>query len=91
MSAAPDLARAVADIHEGYRLHYGRPGGDPDLALLDGDRLYADGLDGLARLGDLGAVARMADVIASCAQAHAAQDPDRARDAWAAVRDISSG
>ena len=37
---------------------------DPDLALLAGDRLYALGLERLAALGDLEAVAELADVIA---------------------------
>jgi hypothetical protein len=62
-------------ILEGYRLHYGegavvRPG-DPDLALLAGDRLYALGLERLAELGDLDAVRLLADAISECAQAHA--------------------
>ncbi len=52
---------------------------DPDLALLAGDRLYALGLERLAALGDLDAVAELADVIALCAQAHAEGDPARAR------------
>ena len=54
-------------ILEGYRLHYGQPlvvtTGDEDLALLLGDQLYALGLSRLAALGDLDAVAELADVI----------------------------
>ena len=55
-------------ILEGSRLHYGEPAGgpttdDPDLALLLGDQLYALGLSRLAALGDLDAVAELADVI----------------------------
>ena len=88
---APTTAAAVAAIRAGYERHYAHDGPDADLALLDGDRLYASGLDALARLGDLDAVARLADVIALCAQAHAADDPERARDAWAAVRDLATG
>ena len=50
---------------------------DPDLALLAGDRLYALGLARLAELGDLEAVAVLADVISRAAQAHAEGDPAR--------------
>jgi len=81
-----EVALLVEAIHEGYLLHYGegRTVGqdDADLALLGGDRLYALGLDRLARLGDLESVAALAEVIARCAQAHAAGDPDGARAAW---------
>ena len=63
-------------VHEGYQLHYGEPraftGMDPDLRLLAGDALYALGLARLAELGDLPAIAELADLISSCAQAHAA-------------------
>lgn len=75
-------------ILEGARLHYG-PGrvvrtDDPDLALLVGDQLYALGLERLAALGDLGAVAELADTISLVAQAHAAGDRDLADAAWEA-------
>jgi hypothetical protein len=78
----------VEAIREGYLQHYGagrvvQPD-DPDLALLAGDRLYALGLERLAALGDLDAVAELADVIAACAQAHAEDDPARADAAWTA-------
>ena len=77
-----EVALLVEAIHEGYLLHYGEGrtvgGEDPDLALLGGDRLYALGLDRLARLGDLESVVALAEVIARCAQAHAAGDPDGA-------------
>lgn len=86
-----ERAAAVADIRAGHDLHYADAGADADLALLDGDRLYADGLDALARAGDLEAVARLADVIALCAQAHAADDADRVRSVWASVSDLSTG
>ena len=73
-------------ILEGYRLHYGEPlvvrTGDADLALLVGDQLYALGLTRLGELGDLDAVAELADVIALAAQAHTASDPDLARAVW---------
>jgi hypothetical protein len=76
----------VEAIREGYLQHYGsgrvvKPD-DPDLALLAGDRLYALGLERLAAIGDLAAVAELADVIARCAQAHAEGDPARAEAVW---------
>ena len=59
-------------IHEGSRLHYGAPrvirDDDRDLALLLGDQLYAMGLARLAELGDLDAVAELADLISLLAQ-----------------------
>ena len=60
-----------------------RPG-DPDLALLAGDRLYALGLARLAELGDLEAVDVLAGVISRAAQAHAEGDPEAASAAWEA-------
>jgi hypothetical protein len=75
-------------ILEGSRLHYGqalvvRPG-DGDLALLLGDQLYALGLSRLATLGDLAAVAELADVISLVAQAHANASPELAEAVWEA-------
>jgi hypothetical protein len=85
----------VEAIREGYLLHYAagrvvRPD-DPDLALLAGDRLYALGLERLAALGDLDAVAELADVIALCAQAHAEGDPPRAQAIWDAGAEAVAG
>jgi hypothetical protein len=86
----------VEAIREGYLQHYDtgrviRPE-DPDLALLAGDRLYALGLERLAALGDLAAVAELADVIALCAQAHAEGDPQRADAVWdAGAAAVASG
>jgi hypothetical protein len=61
----------IEAIYEGYLLHYGVSrliaGGDDDLSLLAGDRLYALGLERLVELGDVEAVAELADVIALCA------------------------
>jgi hypothetical protein len=61
----------IEAIYEGYLLHYGVSrliaGGDDDLALLAGDRLYALGLERLVALGDVEAVSELADVIALCA------------------------
>lgn len=83
---ASEVELLVEAIHEAYLLHYARgrtvTQADEDLALLAGDRLYALGLDRLARLGDLVSVAALAEVIAESAQAHAAADLDRARTAW---------
>jgi hypothetical protein len=78
----------VEAIREGYLQHYGagrvvRPG-DPDLALLAGDRLYAIGIAQLAELGDLEAIAELADLISLVAQAQAEDDPARADALWAA-------
>ena len=75
-------------ILEGYRLHYGEPlvvhTQDVDLALLLGDQLYALGLSRLAALGDVDAVAELADVISLAAQAHAGSDRELALAAWEA-------
>jgi hypothetical protein len=83
-----EYAFLVEAIREGYLQHYGEGrvvrAGDPDLALLAGDRLYALGLARLAELGDLDAVAELADVISLAAQAHAEGEPARAGDAWTA-------
>jgi len=83
-------ALTLAAVREGYLLHYaeGRvldAADDPDLALLGGDRLYALGLAELAALGDLNAVAALAELISDCARAHAEGDPARATTAWEAA------
>ncbi len=91
-----EYALLVEAIHEGYLLHYGagrvvRPE-DPDLSLLAGDRLYALGLARLAELGDLDAVAELADVISLAAQAHAEDQPERAAAVWeAGARAVADG
>jgi hypothetical protein len=75
-------------ILEGSYLHYGPQrvvlAADQDLALLLGDQLYALGLSRLAALGDLEAVAELADVISLIAQAHASEDPALADAVWEA-------
>ncbi len=86
-AAAPDAyALVLAAVREGYLLHYGEPRvvGTPeaDLALLGGDRLYALALATLAQLGDVDAVAWLADLISDCARAHADDDPAAAEAAW---------
>jgi hypothetical protein len=83
-----DVAFVIEAIREGYLLHYGAGrllrDEDPDLVLLAGDHLYALGLARLAALGDLDAVAELADVISLGAQAHAEGRPDLAEAAWEA-------
>ena len=83
---ADDYALVVETIFEGYLQHYGegrvlRPP-DPELALLAGDRLYALGLSRLAELGDLEAIAVLADVISESARAHAEGRGAEARAIW---------
>lgn len=88
-AAAPGEYRLlVTAIREGEALHAGTARvvsrAEPDLALLAGDRLYALGLDRLAELGDLEAVADLADVISLSALALAEDRPDLAHAAWEA-------
>ena len=78
----------VEMILEGSRLHYGEPAlvapADPDLRLLLGDQLYALGLERLAGLGDLEAVAELADLISLVAQVHADGNGAQAPAVWEA-------
>ena len=74
---------AIESIREGWKLHSEGDAGDPDLALLEGDRLYADGLEQLAQEGDLEAITVLAVVISMCARSHAEGRPEMAQDAWA--------
>jgi hypothetical protein len=82
----PQYAPAVESIREGYLLHYGEPrilaGQDADLGLLAGDYLYALGLDRLAQLGEIEAVAVLADLIARCAQLHTEGREDEVPALW---------
>ena len=75
-------ADALAAVREGWELHYVRESADPDLALLDGDRLYADGLAALAGAGDLEGVRVLAELITRCARAAAEGRPADAESAW---------
>lgn len=83
---APEYELLLEMILEGSRLHYGEPRlvdcSDRDLALLLGDQLYAMGLLRLASLGDLDAVAELADVISLVAQAHAGSNPELGGLVW---------
>ena len=91
-------ATVVESVREGYLLHYGEPrllpDLDPDLRLLIGDHLYARGIERLALLGDLVAVAELADLISLTAQLHARSGSHgaAAEAAWlAAVVVIAAG
>ena len=84
----PDYELLMEMIYEGYLLHYGasrvvRPR-EEDLGLLAGDRLYALGLARLVELGDIEAVAELADVITLSALARAGATPEMAEAVWMA-------
>jgi hypothetical protein len=85
---AADYELLIEAIYEGYLLHYRAPrvvqAPENDLALLAGDRLYALGLALLVRLGDVEAVAELADVITLSALAQASGDPELADAVWRA-------
>ncbi|HEV2756126.1 MAG TPA: hypothetical protein VG318_10190 [Actinomycetota bacterium] len=76
---------ALRLVREGHDLHYAGGADDPDLALLDGDRLYAAGLEKLAESGDIEAIRALADLISDCARAAAEERPDATREAWRAT------
>jgi hypothetical protein len=69
-------------------VHYGRPRlhepQDGDAALVLGDYLYAQGLKRIASLGEVAAVADLAELISLCAQARADGRPGDGA-AWAAT------
>ena len=83
-----DYELLIEAIYEGYLLHYGTPRvaltSDRDLGLLAGDRLYALGLARLVALGDVAAVAELADTITLSALAQGAGAPELADAVWAA-------
>jgi hypothetical protein len=87
-AAAGEYEFLVESIYEGYLLHYETPRlfrrGDPDMALLVGDRLYALGLERLVALGDIAAVVELADVISLCALVHARGRGELAASIWSA-------
>ncbi len=80
----PAREEALRLVREGHDLHYG-PSEHPDRALLDGDRLYAAGLERLARTGDVEAVRALADLISECARAAAEGRPELAAESWRAT------
>jgi hypothetical protein len=78
-------AAALEAVRRGHDLHYARsadPARPGDTELLDGDRLYAEGLATLAADGDLEGVRALAALITRCARAHAEGRPDEAASAW---------
>jgi hypothetical protein len=83
-----DYELLVETIYEGYLLHYHVPRvvrpSEQDLGLLAGDRLYALGLARLVKLGDIEAVAELADVITLSALAQAGATPELAEAVWMA-------
>jgi hypothetical protein len=83
-----DYELLIEAIYEGYLLHYHSPrvvrSPEDDLGLLAGDRLYALGLARLVALGDVEAVAELADVITLTALAHGSGTPELADAVWAA-------
>jgi hypothetical protein len=83
-----DYELLVEAIYEGYLLHYHAPRvvrpPEADLGLLAGDRLYALGLARLVKLGDVEAVAELADTITLSALAHGAGRPELAEAVWLA-------
>jgi len=83
-----DYELLIETIYEGYLLHYAKPRvaltSDQDLGLLAGDRLYALGLARLVALGDVAAVAELADTISLSALAQGAGEPELADAVWAA-------
>jgi hypothetical protein len=83
-----DYELLIETIYEGYLLHYHAPRvvrpPEADLGLLAGDRLYALGLARLVKLGDVEAVAELADVITLSALAHGAGNPELAEAVWLA-------
>jgi hypothetical protein len=83
-----DYELLIETIYEGYLLHYHAPRvvhpPEADLGLLAGDRLYALGLARLVKLGDVEAVAELADVITLSALAHGAGKPELAAAVWVA-------
>jgi hypothetical protein len=83
---AEEYELLVEAIYEGYLLHYGTPRilrpPEADLGLLAGDQLYALGLARLVALGDLEAVAELADVITLTALAQGEGRGELARAVW---------
>ncbi len=88
-SAPEEYSFVIESVLEGYLLHYGVPrvlaGLDPDLALLAGDYLYAQGIERLADLGDVAAVAELSDLISLAAEAVAEARGDLTEPLWLAT------
>jgi len=86
--AREDYELVIEAIYEGYLLHYGAARVartlDRDLGLLAGDRLYALGLARLVALGDVAAVAELADTITLSALAQGSGASELADAVWTA-------
>lgn len=82
------FALGLETIYEGYAVHYGRPRAfhaqDGEAALVLGDYLYAHGLARIAAVGEVAAVADLAELISLCAQARGDSRPGDGA-AWAAT------
>ncbi|MSO58119.1 MAG: hypothetical protein EXQ77_03660 [Thermoleophilia bacterium] len=82
------LALGFETVYEGYLLHHGRArafgSDDPDLALLLGDTLLAQGLVRVAEAGNVRAVEDLAHLLSLCSQARAEGRPGDGV-AWAAT------
>jgi hypothetical protein len=91
----PERAFVIEAVREGYLVHYGEPrtlaGLDADLRLLAGDALFALGLARLADLGDVDAVAELADLISLCAWAHAEGRVELLPPLWRASAEVLAG
>jgi hypothetical protein len=85
--AQPRFAVGLETIYEGYLTHYGEPRlfapGDPDVALLLGDYLYAHGLVRIASFGETDAVSDLSELISLCSQLRA-EDAEGDGALWAA-------
>jgi hypothetical protein len=88
-SSPGEYALVVESVREGYLLHYGQSrllrGHDEDLALLAGDYLYALGIQYLAALGDVDAVAVLGELIGRCAQLHTEERVEEVPALWRAA------
>ena len=77
-----------------FLVHYGRhhllEPDYHDLAILLGDYLYAHGLVHVARLGDVDAVAALAELISRCAHLRGEQAPGDG-EVWADTMDRLGG
>ncbi len=69
------FALGLETIYEAYLVHYGKSRlfapPDGDEAVLLGDYLYAHGLVRIAAVGEIDAVAALADLISACAHLRA--------------------
>jgi hypothetical protein len=89
-------AYVLEAVYEAYLLHYGESrafvGMDADLRLLAGDALYAQALARLAEVGDMEAVAELADLISLCAWAESSGRRDLVEALWdASARRLLGG